>query len=461
MTATPADPREPRPVVPRTTPASGGADVLAPALDRLLAVRADGLAPLTAWDSAGALMLVHEVPAGAVTLTSLREVGPLRSGHVLHVARSVCSALVALHAAGLAHGAVGAERVLVAPDGDVVLAATGAAWTEPPGTPLGPRPADDVLALGELVRLLLGRGAAPGSLVIAALRAVDADPLLRPDAAALRDLLGVCGRSEPLLGPLWGAPAGAGDEPPPPTPPGDAGPGSAPRPVPRQRRRPGRAARARSADAAAAAVAAGDPDQPVERPPRRGRRAALRARRLPLVLTSLAALLVGALAFRAAPLLGAAAETVPSSPVSSSAPAVDLGLVALDPVAPTDWAAVVAGLDAGRRQALASGSEDELARWVDRQGRAWAADAALLQRLAASGASLSGGELELESVEVQAADDVRAVLDVRDRRGSYDIVVDGAVQHVAERATSRWTLTLTRADGVWRIADVVPAGSGA
>jgi hypothetical protein len=171
---------------------------------------------------------------------------------------------------------------------------------------------------------------------------------------------------------------------------------------------------------------------------------------------------VGALAFRAAPLLGAAAETVPSAPAASStAPAVDLGGLALDPVAPTDWAAVVAGLDAGRRQALASGSEDELARWVDRRGSAWAADAALLQRLAAAGATLRGGQLELESVAVLASDDGRAVLDVRDRRSPYDVVVDGAVQHVAERGTSRWTLTLTRAEGVWRIADVVPAGSGA
>lgn len=477
MTPIRTDPAEPGPVVRRSTPALGAAAALAEHLDRLLAVRAEGLAPLVAWEAGSAPVVVHEVPAGAVPLASLRDVGPLRSAHVLRVATSVCSALVGLHAAGLAHGAVDAEHVLVGPDGEAVLAAAGASWPNAPGSPLGPRPADDIAALGELVRMLLGQGAAPGTLIVAALRAADPDPAMRPDAHVLLGLLRSCGRSEPLLGPLWGSPAGAGpdDAPPPPASAAARTPapaGSAPRPGARTSRRPRRPARRRPDDAAGPVPAAPEPaaadllaDPPVgPRPGRRQRAAAPARRRLPLVVTSVAAMMVGALAFRAAPLLGAAAET-PPLPAASSASAVatpagplQTDAFALDPAARTDWAAVLAELDAGRRAALAGGSEAQLARWVDPQGTAWHDDVALLRRLAAADAQLHGGALVLESVELQRADARAAVLRVRDRREAYVVVVDGRTQHVAERTAARWTVTLSRDDGgTWRISGVAPA----
>ena len=156
--------------------------------------------------SADGVVLVHQLPDGAVALDAVRRGGPLRAGHVLAAATAVAEALVALHAAGLAHGRVDAGQVLVAPDGSVVLAGSGLSWRAAPGRLDGPTPEADVAGVGDLVRLLLGRGGAPGPLVLAALRAADPDPALRPDAPALLDLLRSCGRPESLLDALWQQP---------------------------------------------------------------------------------------------------------------------------------------------------------------------------------------------------------------------------------------------------------------
>ena len=154
------------------------------ALVLLAGLRSRTLAPLVRSAAVpGGVALTHRVPGDAVGLASLRADGPLRAGHVLAVGVAVLEALVTLHAARLAHGRVDGESVLVAPDGSVVLAATGAAWVAAPGEPGGPSPADDVAAVGELLRDLLGPGSAPAPLVVAVVRAVDPDLALRPDAA--------------------------------------------------------------------------------------------------------------------------------------------------------------------------------------------------------------------------------------------------------------------------------------
>jgi len=150
-------------------------------------------------------MLTHRVPAGAIPLADLRAAGTLRAGHVLTVALAVADALVALAEAGLAHGGVAADQVLVGPDGVVVLGGCGLDWHRAPSDLDGPRIVDDVAALGELVRDLLGAGSSPSSIVLAALRAADPDPALRPSPAELLGLLHRCGRADPLLDLLWTA----------------------------------------------------------------------------------------------------------------------------------------------------------------------------------------------------------------------------------------------------------------
>jgi hypothetical protein len=118
---------------------------------------------------------------------------------------------------------------------------------------------------------------------------------------------------------------------------------------------------------------------------------------------------------------------------------------------------VLARLDDGRTQALAHGSLTELARWVDPGGAAWAADAALEQRLRESGAVLVGGGLErLDVVTVGASAD-RVVLRVRDIRTAYDVVVGSSRTRVPARAARWWEVTLADSEQGWRVRDVVAA----
>jgi hypothetical protein len=419
---------EPLPTIERTAPGAADPDAvpaLARDLDRLVAVQSPALAPLLRWSaSPDGVVLVHRVPDAAAPLDAVRRTGPLRAGHVLAVALATAAALEAMHDAGLAHGGVDLGQVLVAPDGSVVLAGAGLAWRAAPGRLDGPTAEGDVAALGELVRLLLGQGAAPGPLVVAALRASDPDPSMRPTAAALRDLLRSCGRPESLLDALWQQPVV-----PRPT-------GAAPRPGAQQRPAP---------------------DEPEPRP--RRRTPAPAPRRVPFRTVAVVALLlvVGAGAVRAVGAVGAVASEPAASPTAGE-PAAGPPPVPVEETPSADWATVLAALDSGRRQALESGGRDALARWVDPAGPAWDRDSALLDRFARAQARIVGGELVLEQVQVERTEAGRVLLAVRDRRAAYDVTEAGTTTHVPERAGQWWTVTLTPmpaldGDG-WRIAEV-------
>ncbi len=470
------------------------------ALARLAAIEVRSLAPLVSV-SVGptSISLTHRVPAHATTLEELRARGPLRVGHVLHVAVAVCDALVALHDAGLAHGAVGSEHVLVGPDGSVVLSATGAAWRRAPGAPDGPHPGDDVEAVGDLVRDLLGAGSAPASLVIAALRASDPDPFLRPAVARLREAFAEVGPADPLHDALW-APV---SRPPRPATPA-ARPQRPERPAVSAAARGGRPRvsvpvppplRTSGAEPAGVAAppspvndsAAGRGPVPAERSSTPGRRApstlrpgpAPRRRRrvsrrgvlavaagIAVTVVAGAALaraehgaLVLPAAAGAAPILSEAAtgEPVPAAP-RSAAPAAP-------PVAPpaapvVDWSAVLAVLDSRRRAAIAAGSTESLAESVDPAGAAWTDDAALVERVRESGARMTGGELVTDMVRVVRVDTTTAVLRVRDRRTAYEVVVAGRSTTVAERPARWWTVTLSATptfegpETGWRVSEV-------
>jgi hypothetical protein len=474
----PHDLSEPAPTVERTSVLAVGdleAHDVRRALVALAALRGPSLAPLARTTAVpGGVALVHRVPLGAVEVGALRRAAPLRSGHVLAVGVAVLEALVELHAAGLAHGAVNADAVLVGPDGGVVLAGTGAAWRVAPGEPDGPTAAADVAAVGELLRDLLGPGSAPAPLVVAVVRATDPDLALRPGAAALLGSLRRCGRPDSLLDALWTPAAahqaddGSGDQPADEPGPDDEdstddvstaiAEASAPTVGPA---RDVRALRRRT-----------EPGGQARAPRRRGRprRRAGSARRPTggrLVVAALA-LLVG---IGAASMIGdrqaATATADPGTadpalrPAASAAPTVaTVATPTLSPATaapPVDWRTVLADADRGRTAALAAGSTALLREWVT--GTAYLADVALARTIAASGAQLVGGSLVLEAVSVVEAGPVRAVLQVRDRRSAYAVVVDGARQEVPERAARTWTVTLVRGGSPvrWRIEEVVDA----
>jgi hypothetical protein len=500
------------------------------AFARLMTVGAVSLAPLVrVAPLPDGVMLTHRVPAGAVALGDLRATGPLRAGHVLTVAVAVADALVALAEDGLAHGGVGADQVLVGPDGAVVLGGCGLAWHRAPADVDGPRIVDDVAALGELVRDLLGTGSSPSSLVLAALRAADPDPALRPSPLELLGLLRRCGRADPLLDLLWTGRS----EPPAPGPVRVEAAEPTPVPVvralpdpPRRSALPPRESVPRTSatrlriDPRTAPEPVEEATSPVdmtapepERPARRAgtpRRPAARERRSrsgrgwrgPLVLVvvtvlaalALAAVRVGALAMADGPVAivpavpvetaSVTGDATPESSVSRTTadpePTASVSGLA-DPVDPTvagldldrgpatdapDWPALLATADAGRQRALESGDAIMLADWVDPDGSAWSADAALAARVSAAAARIEGGALVVLDVRPRHVTGSEAVLLVRDRRETYTVVTTAGTSDVAARAPRWWQVTLRRTSGsdgaaTWRIRDVAPVAAPA
>lgn len=522
------------------------------ALARLMAVESPTLAPLVRMSPMpDGVTLTHRLPVDSVTLAALRAASPLRAGHVLTVALAVAEALADLDERDLAHGGVSADQVVVGPDGSVVLAGCGLAWRRPPGDVDGPRAVDDVAALGELVRDLLGAGSSPSALVLAALRAADADPALRPTALELSAMLRRCGRADPLLDLLWGGasqaqrtavtvePADGGGGPSVGASVGIPGVGprsaEAPRPLPAAlsrlridpRTAPGPGVevdrgdnRREPGDRPVRAEASTRPSAP--RRPGAPRRSATRDRRTPrrrggpwvIVLVSvLAALALGAVRVgaramadgpagaavgvaetpvattsglptgaaaatateaAAATATGAAADPAATS-TTSTANAVPSGSAAAEAGSPVDldrgaastapdWTALLAAADAGRQSALSAGDATALATWVDPEGSAWAADAALAARVTALGARIDGGALVVLDVRPRHVTASAAVLLVQDRRDAYTVSTVTGTSSVPARAPRWWQVTLRRttdSDGavVWRLRDVAPAAA--
>jgi hypothetical protein len=487
------------------------------ALARLMSVESRCLAPLVRMSPLpDGVALTHRVPLDSVTLASLRAASPLRAGHVLTVALALAEALADLDEHGLAHGGVTGDQVVVAPDGSVVLAGCGLAWRRAPGDVDGPRTLDDVAALGELVRDLLGSGSSPSSLVLAALRAADPDPALRPTPLELTAMLRRCGRADPLLDLIWGgsarrARAAVVVEP-----------SAAPRLRidPRTALEPDHevAAPDRLVERGEQAVRAEATPRPRTAPPRRAgapRRPAARERRRPrrrggpwviLLVSVLAALALGAVRVGARAMAdgpagegsaggavavpatstsdlptdaaagtatvvpsqppattpGEAAASTTGSDVAAGGSVVDLdrGAVSTAP----DWVAVLAAADAGRQRALVAGDATALATWVDPEGSAWTADAALAARVTALGARIEGGALVVLDVRPRHVTASQAVLLVQDRREPYSVTTATGTSNVAARAPRWWQVTLrrtTESDGavVWRVHDVAPAAA--
>jgi hypothetical protein len=504
------------PVDPDATGTGPAAIELHAALAALLDVRSPTLAPLVRLAPVGqGVARTHRVPAGSESLEALRRRGPLRAGHVLSVGLAVLDALVDLHAAGLVHGGVAADQVLVAPDGSVVLGGAGLAWRTASEEADDARPGDDVAAVGDLLRDCLGPASAPSSLVLAALRACDMDLLPRPRAAEMRELLARCGRPDPLLDVFPPRGAGGSGE-------GDGSAGAAgsggPDGTSGQRRADRRMPRSvadlrpsRTGPGWRAAVAPGtapgdvsrrepgvEPgaDRPVDvgdprrrvllrRPAFLERPASLRrpggvpaSLRSPVVVTTLVlvglagVLLVGARAggrdVPGALAEGVPAAAVPARPGASSTPtAAATGVAVAGPTVPLDravpssspdWAAVLATVDEGRRAALSLGSVARLREWVDPQGGVWSADAALASRVAALRARVEGGALVALEARVTSASPTDAVLLLRDRREAYSVVTASGRSTVAERGPRWWRVTLGRSEPGPDEASTAPAG---
>ncbi len=399
-------------------------EVMSQRLSRLAGVDGAHLAPLRqVREVADGFVLVHDEPQDAVPLSSLPPDGS--TSEVLALGLALVQSLAALHGAGLAHGAVGPDAVLLGPGAAVTLTAAGTGWDAEPA-----RVADDVAGLARLLLDRLDTGSIGSPLALLLVRAVDPDPTVRPRLAQLGEALERAARPEP------------------------------PRPLPRES----------VADRPAVALGSGAPQPPTSTsgPPsaaaRRhartsthpGPRARLARVRWPVLAdvpwrgvvllvvwcVGVVLLVQGAVGLWRTRAVSTTSSSAPTAPVSSPT----------GKVASVDWHEVVTRLDAGRRAAIESGSTAKLAEVVDPEGPAYANDVATLQARARAGLVLVGADVTVTGVRILEEAPVRVVLEVTDTRDRWELRdSQGSVVAAGEpRGPQSWRVVLVADGPRWR-----------
>ncbi|WP_121183122.1 hypothetical protein [Nocardiopsis sp. Huas11] len=187
-------------------PGAGTASELA---DRIAAgQRVSSLCAAVAHDGGldhGALWTATDYTPGHSLRDHLQHQGPL-TGHALTVAAAgYAEALSALHAAGLVHGDIRPESVVVSPDGPHLVDHGLGQWTQR----TRPSPRGDAAAWGRLVLFSAGRtparpGQLPAGLEPLVQRALSPDPAARPETEELYlELLLLLGLGEDVPAREW------------------------------------------------------------------------------------------------------------------------------------------------------------------------------------------------------------------------------------------------------------------
>jgi hypothetical protein len=370
----------------------------------------------------GGRAVVTDLAAGGSLAALVERGGASAVGEVVTVAAGLARGLAAAHAHGFVHGRLTPRAVLFDADGRPLLADLGLeallapAGDDPPGLPVYPSPADDVAALGEVLRYAL-RGGAPGPVTAGPLLGVvqaclAADPQDRPTAHRVAllaleaaapapvELLDVTAGESLAEAPIAGGPAPHG---------------------PRATRTAG--------------VVAGG------------------------VLTA-AALTAGALALA---LHGGGVAAAPSvgRPVGpASRPVAASGSMAVPPLAAGGAAAAavaVPALATARARALSTPSEATLALVDAPRSAADAVDRAFVRRLGARGLRLSGLSFAVSSVRPLTSGAAGATVEVRVATSGYaQVRADGSVaQRVPPTPARTVRLTLVPTPSGWRISSAL------
>ena len=374
-------------------------------------------------DLAGAgRAVVTGLAAGGSLAALVERRGALPAGEVVTVAVGLARGLAAAHAHGFVHGRLTPRAVLFDADGRPQLADLGLdallvpAGGDPLGPPVYPSPADDVAALGEVLRYAL-RGGAPG-----------------PVGGPLRALVQACLAPDPADRPtadrvaLLALDAGA-------------------------------AAPVELLDAAVDGLDV-ELGAPAPHPPARVPRPVTVAVVVVAVVT-VAALAAGAfaLALRSG---GAVASPPPGHPVGAvSLSAAASGSVPGPPPAASGVAAAAAtavpALATARARALSRPSAASLA-LVDAPGStADATDRAFVRRLTERGLRLSGLSFVVSSVRVTGSGAGSATVEARVATSGYaQVRADGSVvQRVAPTPPRAVRLTLVHTPSGWRISSAL------
>lgn len=382
----------------------------------------------------GRVALVCEHVPGP-TLAAVRAARPpLNDGEVVTAAVPVAQALTALHATGLAHGAVGADRVVLRPGGVPVLVDLRGALRGV-GTATG-----DV---HRLIATLLGLMPPLDAHLAAGLE----------DAARLRDSLEALLRGRATPDELVAAVFGAAEAEPVQVPDADELAG----------------AQVALATGRSGVPRAADPAPPA---PRRARREPRRRRWWPVAAGAVAVLLVGVAgaALRGSPVdravAGATPATTPAvppapasdavaAPASDAAEQVDEARLLTDPQDPAGAAAALTRL---RTAALADADADAVAALQVAGSPAGTADAALVAQLA--GARSEGLTADVTAaVATGSTPDGDATVEVTSALSAH-VRVTPAGERADVPATAARTVVLVlrwTADG-WRVWDVREPG---
>jgi eukaryotic-like serine/threonine-protein kinase len=444
--------------------------------------------------TAQGLVLVLDYAAGGSLAGVLAARGRVSAGEVVTIGAPLAQALADVHAQGVVHGDVTPGNVLFDANGKPLLADLGVAslageqgasvgvtfgYADPALdlVPAGadgrrPGPASDVHGLGAVCFHALAGVApyadgararalgplapgVPASLVAAIERALDPDPLARPDAATFaRMLFASCAPVAVVL-----------------TKP------TAPVVAPVTQARPPLAAARRLPPVVDPSAKVGGRHRWVARRVVVFRRAAIAIVAVTLLGGAVAAG-VGWAGHDHSAAASQVADGGPVAPASSgasqvaslpaasaaaaAAPSVGIsrGVDDAAPAAAGDWAAVVGDLDRVRDAAYVDGDAGDLAAVYVPGAAALAADRATLGQLMAAGQRARGLTFQLLSVAVASRAAGQVTLSVRDTLPAYQLVsASGAIQTVAGRGARNWTVVVRAdpSDGGWQIASITAA----
>jgi eukaryotic-like serine/threonine-protein kinase len=376
----------------------------------------------------GRRAVVTDLAPGGDLETLVKARGALPQGEVVTLTVAVARALEHVHALGFVHGRLSPHEVLFASDGRPVVSGVGLPILLGVGSggsrpPTYPGPADDVLALGEIVRFALTGGTTsnvkgPLAAVVAACTAPDAEA--RPSPARVASLAWEAGSPEPIR------------SPPPPVVEGDVDQPDADQP-----------------DADRPDVDLPNADQPDAGEP---------SGRFPIGFRALAfvggvAVVAGVTA--AAVLLAVRGDAAPPRPVGQRVPLASASAapVSSDPGTLTDPRALVAALASSRARAFSAASESALPT-VDAPGSpALAGDIAFVQELRRRGLSLRGLAFDVSDARVLEVGEADAIVQARVSTSAHvQARADGSIAQQVPTSVRTVRLTLVRTASGWRIA---------
>ncbi|MDN4472662.1 hypothetical protein [Demequina zhanjiangensis] len=391
-------------------------------------VRALGAEELRAPDrvimQGDAVIALMPVSHGVTLAEVIRASGPLSAGECVWVGTRVARALARLHRAGMAHGVVDAESILI-DSGSAVLLDTGA------GVASATQP-DDVAALGRLLRASARTSDADVMTAWTDPMSAD-DPSGRPTAAMVARALPGAAEERPvaLPGPSVASrmrESLASSEP--------ASEGA-------------RRGKGKPASTGPRRPPVGRQERPSDRWSALASRLSTTPRRLAMLSGGAAAALV-ALTVTAAFLASAEASAAPTGDAAALARGLAQSGAAIGPGDPAQAAARLTerrfdALDAGDATALlATTAEGTPARARAEQQSASVTAGALVY---------DGLEVSVDATQVQEEGGDSAVVAIEYTMSGYDVTVSGETTH-AEPATESVVLELVLDHGRWRVSEV-------